>query len=376
MAPEMNRREFLAATPATLALAGHALSQSPSPAAASGLSRAKIETFDYQSVRLRPSRWKEQVDQARAFYLSISNDDILHGHREAAGLPAPGAQLGGWCGRNSNTVFGQWLSGMSRLSRATGDAQLRDKAIALLGEYTKTLKADGDTGMRHYPFDKLVCGLVDLQIYADHAPAAGVLERVTAFASRTFDRSNNLADPTHNTAYYGEPHQIANETPANRPSARTDRSSFNPRAASTTQNLRACEHLPCAPVVRTCRAHLSCAPAVRTCREHPLAHLVQNNHDGPRKREGTCASIVEESRRCTAPAKAKRNPAATEHLQSQIHAAGAAVVGRLRRLSERRRRDVGRARGSPANSLPGGSPTTPPYDELSLVLRTRALMGS
>jgi uncharacterized protein len=207
MAPEMNRREFLAATPATLALAGHALSQSPSPTATSGLSRAKIETFDYQSVRLRPSRWKEQVDQARAFYLSISNDDILHGHREAAGLPAPGAQLGGWCGRNSNTVFGQWLSGMSRLSRATGDAQLRDKAIALLGEYAKTLKADGDAGMRHYPFDKLVCGLVDLQIYADHAPAAGVLERVTAFASRTFDRSNNLADPAHNTAYYGVPQE-------------------------------------------------------------------------------------------------------------------------------------------------------------------------
>ena len=256
MAPEMNRREFLAATPAAFALAGHALSQSPSPAAASGLNRAKIETFDYQSVRLRPSRWKEQVDQARAFYLSISNDDILHGHREAAGLPAPGAQLGGWCSRNSNTVFGQWLSGMSRLSRATGDAQLRDKAIALLGECTKTLKADGDTGMRHYPFDKLVCGLVDLQIYADHAPATGVLERITAFASKTFDRSNNLADPTHNTADYGEPHQIANETPANRP-VRAHRSRFFQPAH--------CQHdAESAPR----RAHLPCAPAVRTSREH------------------------------------------------------------------------------------------------------------
>ncbi len=211
MAPEINRREFLAAAPAALTLASQALAQSPSPVAAqtapSALTRAKVEAFDYQSVRLRPSRWQEQVEQARAFYLSISNDDILHGNRQAAGLPAPGAPLGGWCGRNSNTVFGQWLSGMSRLSRATGDAQLRDKAVALLGEYTRTLKADGDAGMRHYPFDKLVCGLVDLQLYADHQPAIEVLEKVTAFASRTFDRSNNIADPTHNTAYYGVPQE-------------------------------------------------------------------------------------------------------------------------------------------------------------------------
>lgn len=207
----MNRREFLAATPAALTLASHTLSQSPSPATSpaktSGLERGKIEAFDYRSVRLRPGRWKEQVEQARDYYLAISNDDILHGYRHAAGLPAPGAPLGGWCGRNSNTVFGQWLSGMSRLSRATGDARLRDKAVALFADFAKTVKADGDAGMRHYPFDKLVCGLVDLQLYADHQPAIGVLEKVTDFASRTFDRANNIADPTHNTAYYGVPQE-------------------------------------------------------------------------------------------------------------------------------------------------------------------------
>ena len=50
--------------------------------------------------------------------------------------------------------------------------------------------------MRHYPYDKLVCGLVDLQLYADHEPAIALLEKVTDFASRTLDRSNNLADPS------------------------------------------------------------------------------------------------------------------------------------------------------------------------------------
>jgi DUF1680 family protein len=198
----MDRRDFLAAT----LLAGGALNQ-PMQRTNPESTRARIDAFDYQNVRLRPSRWKEQSDAAREYYYALSNDDILHGHRKEAGLPAPGAPLGGWCGRNSNTVLGQWLSGMSRIYRATGDARVRDKAIALATEWAKTVKPDGNAGMQHYPFDKLVCGLVDLHLYADHAPAIAILERVTEFASRTFDRSNNLADPTHNTAYYGVPQE-------------------------------------------------------------------------------------------------------------------------------------------------------------------------
>ena len=52
-----------------------------------------------------------------------------------------------------------------------------------------------------------MCGLVDLQRYADHEPAIALLEKVTDFASRTLDRSNNLANPSHNTAYYGVPQE-------------------------------------------------------------------------------------------------------------------------------------------------------------------------
>ncbi|HET7216999.1 MAG TPA: beta-L-arabinofuranosidase domain-containing protein, partial [Vicinamibacterales bacterium] len=170
-------------------------------------SGAKIEPFDYQNVRLRPSRWKEQSDAAREFYSAVPDDDILHGYRKAAGLPAPGRPLGGWCGENSYTVFGQWLSGMARMYRATGDARLRDKAVKLVTEWSRTVKPDGDAGMRHYPYDKMVCGLVDLHLYAGHDAAIPMLEKVTAFAAKAFDRSNNLADPTHNTAYYGVPQE-------------------------------------------------------------------------------------------------------------------------------------------------------------------------
>ena len=170
-------------------------------------SRVRIEPFDYEGVRLRPSRWKDQVDGAREFYFGLSNDNILHRYRKDSGRPAPGAPLGGWCGHDSNTVLGQWLSGMSRMYRATGDARMRDKAVALVSAWAQTIKADGDAGMRHYPFDKMVCGLVDLHLYAGYGDAILVLEKITNFASKAFDRSNNLADPNHDTAYYGVPQE-------------------------------------------------------------------------------------------------------------------------------------------------------------------------
>jgi DUF1680 family protein len=150
--------------------------------------QAKLEVFDYRGVRLRDSRWETQYQAGRNFYLALRDEDILCGFRREAGLSAPGHTLGGWCTANSGTVFGQWLSGMSRMYRATGDTAVRDKAISLFTEWTKTIKPDGDSRMRHYAFDKVVCGLVDLQLYADHADAGRVLEQITASAVKTFQR--------------------------------------------------------------------------------------------------------------------------------------------------------------------------------------------
>ncbi len=151
---------------------------------------------------------RPSTEAGRNVYLGIPDDDILHGFRAAAGLKAPGKPLGGWCGKDSSTVFGQWLSGMARMHRATGDTEIRDKAIRLFSEWHKTIGPDGDARMGHYPFDKLVCGLVDLQLYAGHAEAGPVLERVTAHAARTFERAKlQLADPSHNQHYYGLPQE-------------------------------------------------------------------------------------------------------------------------------------------------------------------------
>ena len=207
---EILRRDFLKTAPAgawILAQAAAGQTGSSGPA-----SRIKLEPFNYRGVRLRDSRWQSQLQAARNFYFNISNDDILQGFRAAAGLPAPGKPLGSewksqmgrasWCQTSSATVFGQWLSGMARMSLATGDAALRDKAVYLMTEWGKTIKSDGDCGMQHYPFEKLVCGLVDMHEFAGRPEAMSLLEKVTDWASRTFNRARTPATPN---AYMGNP---------------------------------------------------------------------------------------------------------------------------------------------------------------------------
>jgi len=159
--------------------------------------RAILDTFEYDGVRLLPGRCSDQAARARAVYFSVPDDDILKGFREKAGLPAPGAGMRGWCVETSACIFGQLLSGMARLSRATGDAPLRNKALALFDGWRKTIAPGGDARMRLYDWEKLVCGLVDLQAYAGCGDALPVLEESTAWADRTFDRTRRPADNHH-----------------------------------------------------------------------------------------------------------------------------------------------------------------------------------
>ena len=153
-----------------------------------------LNTFEYDGVALLPSRFQEQVARAREVYFGLSNDDILKGFRREAGLPAPGNDMGGWCAKTSAVIFGQLLSGMARLSRATGDDALRDKAIALCEGWRETIGPDGDAKMWPYAWEKLVCGLVDLHRYAGYAEALAILAETTEWAARTFDRTRRVAD--------------------------------------------------------------------------------------------------------------------------------------------------------------------------------------
>jgi DUF1680 family protein len=208
MDAKLNRRDLLGLG-ALMPLAQSMLTAQTTESAPAGSKttpyrKAVIQPFDYSSVTLRQSPWQRQASAGRDFYYGLSNDDILHGYRAAAGAAsAPGRALGGWCSPNSNTVFGQWLQSMARMQRAYGDKDLLEKANILVGEYAKCWPgmsspaargtgrgaAGGPTGgLGHYPYEKLVGGLVDMHHYGGHPEALALCDKITEAAAANFNR--------------------------------------------------------------------------------------------------------------------------------------------------------------------------------------------
>ncbi len=214
----ISRREFLgtvgtaAAAAVALAPPGPSVLNAQGPQAAAGgaasaptgelklspFARVVLKPFDYSGVKLRPSRWQRQASAGRDFYMGLSDDDVLKGYRLAAGLDAPGRTLGGWCEQNSDTVFGQWLQAMARMQRANGDKEMLDKAGLWVSEWAKTWKlstAGGAAGRRgagagfgHYPFEKLVGGLLDMHHYGGHPEALAMCDKITEAARTGLNR--------------------------------------------------------------------------------------------------------------------------------------------------------------------------------------------
>ena len=150
----------------------------------------RIRAFDYRGVRLLDSTLQQQMQRTRDMYFNMANDDMLKGYRRQAGLPTPGRDMAGWATRSTSGTFGQWLSGYARLSCALDDQALRDKCIYLITEHEKTIAPDGNPRIpKPYGWEKLSCGLVDAAQYADYPHALEILDRITVWASRNFDRS-------------------------------------------------------------------------------------------------------------------------------------------------------------------------------------------
>ena len=159
-----------------------------------------LEPFNYCGVRLGESRLRLEFDEVRDDYLRIPNDDLLKGFRQRAGLPAPGADLGGWYTSDTFHVFGQIVSGLSRMYAATGDPACRDKVNTLVAEWAKCIAPDGfffystEPNARHYIYDKTVCGLVDACLYCRNTEALSHLSRITDWAIKNLERSRKLGD--------------------------------------------------------------------------------------------------------------------------------------------------------------------------------------
>ncbi len=205
----INRRQFLG-TMAAVPLAMTALTENLEGIEAvsdkSALKGPKVLLpFDYRGVKLGSSRWQQQYESARDFYLGVSDDDILCGFRRAAGLAAPGAPLGGWASRDSSVVFGQWLQAMARTSQANNDKDMRNKAIKLTDEWAKTLGADGNPRMRHYPWEKLLGGLSDMYQYAGYENGPALMEKIVDWGMADLDRTRTPAANKPWEMHSGEP---------------------------------------------------------------------------------------------------------------------------------------------------------------------------
>jgi hypothetical protein len=159
-----------------------------------------FEPMDYHGVTIDSGALRAQLDEVRAAYLRIPNDDLLKGFRKRAGRPAPGVDLGGWYSSDTFHVFGQIVSGLSRLYAATGDPACRAKVDALISGWDECIGPDGyfyysaKPNAPHYIYDKMLWGLLDAHLYAGNSAAPADLSRITDWAVKNLDRTRKPGD--------------------------------------------------------------------------------------------------------------------------------------------------------------------------------------
>ncbi len=182
----ITRRDFLAGA-AAAALASGARA-SAHPAAPPPISDPLAE-FDYGAVELTGGPLKQQYDRIHAAYLALDNDRLLQVYRERAGLPAPGEPMGGWYGRDGfvpGHSLGQYISGLARIGRTTGDADCKTKVAALVEGFAATLgpkdqcfaAPNAENVWPCYILDKHLAGLMDAYQLSGIAQARDLVPRV------------------------------------------------------------------------------------------------------------------------------------------------------------------------------------------------------
>jgi DUF1680 family protein len=153
-----------------------------------------LEALPYRDVTLTSELHERQLRDTMAVVMSLDEDSLLRPMRAMAGLPAPGASLGGWYEYNPDYdpkkgnpgfapghAFGQWVSGLARYYAATGDAAVRAKVLRLNGLYRQTISASfyEKTRFPAYTYDKFVCGLIDSHSFAQDPAAWEILAQTT-----------------------------------------------------------------------------------------------------------------------------------------------------------------------------------------------------
>jgi len=187
-------------------------------AAAAPAPRRKLREFSYSQVKVTSGPLAAQYRRLHAHFLKLDEDRLLKVYRQRAGLPAPGADMGGWYdaeGFVPGHLIGQFVSGLSRFHANTGDAEAAAKARRLVEGYTAAFERDGNpfaspkasTTWPCYILDKYEIGMFDAATLAGIEPARALLPRIIQAATRfipdhTYDRGPN----SPKQAPYDEPY--------------------------------------------------------------------------------------------------------------------------------------------------------------------------
>lgn len=179
-----SRRTFLKTAAAATAF--------PEIAIAEPSGREPLRELPYSSVQLTGGPFKQHYDALHAHYLALDNDRLLKVYRQRAGLPAPGADMGGWYDLNGfvpGHALGQYISGLARIGSSTGDHACHQKVDDLVTGFGATLGPENQSILRPPPnpkpnlwpcyiLDKHFVGLIDAATLSNVAEARGLLDRV------------------------------------------------------------------------------------------------------------------------------------------------------------------------------------------------------
>lgn len=184
---DLSRRTFLRS-----AIAASVMPEIESWGQGHSSAREIARELPYGAVQLTGGPLKEQYDLLHGYYLALDNERLLKVYRQRAGLPAPGADMGGWYDLNGfvpGHTLGQYISGLARIGATTGDAACHEKVHTLVAGFGQTLGEKNTSILRPqtnlwvcYTLDKHFAGLIDAAQWSGIAEAKDLLNRVLAGA--------------------------------------------------------------------------------------------------------------------------------------------------------------------------------------------------